>query len=395
MDSFLFTSESVCDGHPDKVADQISDAVLDACLAKDSTSSVACETCVSNGLVMILGEISTKADPDYATIIRETLKDIGYDDDKKGMDYQTVDIINKINEQSKDISQAVHKADLLSTGAGDQGIMFGYATDETADYLPFTQKLAADLTRELGRVRKEGICPWMLPDGKAQVTAEYQKAEDGSLKVLRIDTVVISIQHVEGVSQEQIEADLQAHVIKPMIPPHLLNEDVKYLLNPSGRFVIGGPEADAGLTGRKIIVDTYGGWGAHGGGAFSGKDPTKVDRSGAYMCRLVAKSLVAQGFCHRCLVQVSYAIGVAAPVSVFIDSYGSAIGGLTDQDLSEIVTRNFDLRPGAIIRDLELQKPQYRQTATYGHFGRDTSWEVVRDLTHEKKEPVNQTQSPA
>ncbi|GLD99236.1 hypothetical protein PINS_up007954 [Pythium insidiosum] len=380
--TFLFTSESVNEGHPDKLCDQISDAVLDACIAEDPNSRVACETCAKTGMVMIFGEITTKAHVQYEKVIRDTIKQIGYDDPAKGLDYKTVNVIVAIEEQSPDIAQSVDSVTDEDVGAGDQGIMFGYATDETPELMPLSHVLATKLGSRLTEVRKNGTLGWIRPDGKTQVTVEY-KEEEGRMIPQRVHTVVISTQHSEEVTNEQIAADLMKHVIQAVIPEKYLDDQTVYHLNPSGRFVIGGPHGDAGLTGRKIIIDTYGGWGAHGGGAFSGKDTTKVDRSAAYAARWVAKSLVAKGLAARVLVQLSYAIGVPYPLSIHIDSYGTVKNGLKDGDLVEIVKKNFDLRPGVIQRDLKLKRPVMQKTAAYGHFGRedeDFTWETVKDI---------------
>lgn len=384
MSTFLFTSESVNEGHPDKLCDQVSDAVLDACIREDPTSRVACETCTKTGMVMIFGEITTSANVNFEQVVRDACKDIGYDDPGKGLDYKTMSVVVALEEQSPDIAQSVDATNMEDLGAGDQGIMFGYATDETETLMPLTHELATNLGSRLTMVRNEGICPWVRPDGKTQVTVEYLQ-ENGRCIPQRVHTIVISTQHSEEVTLEQIRQDLMEHVIRPVVPPEYLDDNTVYHLNPSGRFVIGGPHGDAGLTGRKIIIDTYGGWGAHGGGAFSGKDTTKVDRSAAYACRWIAKSLVAAGLCHRVLVQLSYAIGVSYPLSVHVDSYGTGElrSGKTDTELVDIIKNNFDLRPGCIIRDLDLRRPVMKKTACYGHFGRedeDFTWEQPKEL---------------
>jgi len=387
-ESFLFTSESVNEGHPDKLCDQVSDAILDACLEQDPYSKVACETATKTGMVMVFGEITTKAKVDYEAIVRKTCRDIGFISEDVGLDADKCKVLVHIEEQSPDIGQGVHgmgTKTLEETGAGDQGHMFGYATDETEELMPLTHVLATKLGHRLTEVRKNGTCPWLRPDGKTQVTVEYKRSKDGNITPVRVHTILISTQHSPDVSNEQIHKELMEHVIKPVVPEKYLDEQTIFHLNPSGRFVIGGPHGDAGLTGRKIIIDTYGGWGAHGGGAFSGKDPTKVDRSGAYIARQAAKSVVAAGLAKRCLVQVSYAIGVAEPLSIHVDTYGTGKEGVTDLEILAAVKKAFDFRPGMISKHLDLMRGGNRfiKTAAYGHFGRedpDFTWEVVKPL---------------
>ena len=388
----LFTSESVTEGHPDKMCDQISDAVLDACLAQDPRSRVACETATKTGYVMLLGEITTTADINYDKLAREVITGIGYDRAKKGFDGATCGVLVAISQQSGDIAMGVDQAlesksgemteaEVEAIGAGDQGMMFGYACDETPMLMPTPIYLAHKLSRRLADVRKDGTLDWVRPDGKSQVSIEYQNG-----KPVRVDTALISTQHAPDISQEEIQKLIIKHVITPVLPEEMVDDKMKILVNPTGRFVTGGPLGDAGLTGRKIIVDTYGGMGRHGGGAFSGKDPTKVDRSGAYAARWVAKNIVAAGLASRCEIQVSYAIGVAHPLSVNVETFGT--GNISDEKISELVNEFFDLRPGAIIRDLNLRQPIYQKLAAYGHFGRDDldlSWENTDRAVEIKK----------
>lgn len=373
--SLMFTSESVTEGHPDKVCDQISDAVLDACLEQDPGSRVACETAAKTGFVLLLGEITTNAQINFDDLVRKVILDIGYDAGEKGLDGNTCAVLVALAKQSGDIALGVNKAleakqgemseaEIEAIGAGDQGMMFGYACDETPTLMPMPIYLAHKMARRLSEVRKDGTLPWLRPDGKTQVTVEYSY---GLPK--RIDTVLVSAQHAPDISQEEIRAALTQHVILPVLPADMVDDELKIFVNPTGRFVIGGPQGDAGVTGRKIIVDSYGGMGRHGGGAFSGKDPTKVDRSAAYAARWAAKNVVASGLASRCEIQVAYAIGVAHPLSINVETFGTGI--IPDDEIARLITNNFDLRPGAIIRDLGLRRPIYRQVASYGHFGRD------------------------
>ena len=391
MEKRLFTSESVTEGHPDKVCDAISDAILDACMEKDPMSRVACETAVSTGFVLVTGEITTNAYVDMQKIVRDTVKEIGYTKSEYGFDANTCAVFVAIDEQSADIAMGVDKAleakkgeqnDDLDTGAGDQGMMFGYATNETEEYMPYPIDLAHKLALQLTKVRKDGTLKYLRPDGKSQVSVEYDEAG----KPVRLEAVVLSTQHDEDVTQEQIHEDIKKYVFDPVLPKELVDDQTKFFINPTGRFVIGGPHGDAGLTGRKIIVDTYGGYARHGGGAFSGKDCTKVDRSAAYAARYVAKNIVAAGIADKCEIQLSYAIGVAQPTSIMVDTFGT--GKIADDKLVEIVRENFDLRPAGIIKMLDLRRPIYKQTAAYGHFGRndlDLPWEKLDKVDALKK----------
>ena len=393
MEKILFTSESVTEGHPDKICDQISDAILDALMEQDPMSRVACETAITTGLVLVMGEITTKAYVDIQKIVRDTVREIGYTRGKFGFDAENCGVITAIDEQSSDIAMGVDKAleakenkmseeELDAIGAGDQGMMFGFATNETEEYMPFAIAMAHKLTRQLTKVRKEGTLPYLRPDGKSQVTVEY----DNDGKPVRLDAVVLSTQHDPDVTQEQIHEDIKKYVFAPVLPQDMIDDETKFFINPTGRFVIGGPHGDSGLTGRKIIVDTYGGYGRHGGGAFSGKDCTKVDRSAAYAARYVAKNIVAAGLADKCEIQLSYAIGVAYPTSVRVDTFGT--GKLEDTKLVEIIRENFDLRPAGIIKMLDLRRPIYKQTAAYGHFGRndlDLPWEKLDKVEELKK----------
>ena len=393
MDKLLFTSESVTEGHPDKMCDQISDAILDALMEQDPMSRVACETATTTGLVLVMGEITTKAYVDIQKIVRDTVREIGYTRGKYGFDADTCGVITAIDEQSADIALGVDKAleakentmsedEIEAIGAGDQGMMFGYASNETPEYMPYPIQMAHKLARQLTKVRKDGTLPYLRPDGKTQVTVEYN--EEGN--PFRLDAVVLSTQHDPDVTQEQIHEDIKKYVFDPIIPENMVDADTKFFINPTGRFVIGGPHGDSGLTGRKIIVDSYGGYARHGGGAFSGKDCTKVDRSAAYAARYVAKNIVAAGLADKCEIQLSYAIGVARPTSIMVDTFGT--GKLSDEKLTETIRENFDLRPAGIIKMLDLRRPIYKQTAAYGHFGRDDldlPWEKLDKAESLKK----------
>lgn len=393
MEKLLFTSESVTEGHPDKICDQISDAVLDALLAQDPMSRVACETAITTGLVLVMGEVTTQGYVDIQKIVRDTIKEIGYDASEKGFDANTCGVIVALDEQSADIAMGVNRAleakenkmsdaEIEAIGAGDQGMMFGYATNETEEYMPYPIYLAQKLARQLTKVRKDGTLAYLRPDGKTQVTVEYDEAG----KPIHLNAVVCSTQHAADITQEQIHADIKKYVFDPILPKELVDENTNFFINPTGRFVIGGPNGDSGLTGRKIIVDTYGGYARHGGGAFSGKDCTKVDRSAAYAARYVAKNIVAAGLADKCEIQLSYAIGVAQPTSIMVDTFGT--GKIKDNELVNIIRENFDLRPAGIIKMLDLRRPIYKQTAAYGHFGRNDlnlPWERIDKVDILKK----------
>lgn len=393
MEKLLFTSESVTEGHPDKICDQVSDAILDALLAQDPMSRVACETCTNTGFVLVMGEISTKANVDYEKIVRDTVNEIGYNNIDFGFDANACEVLIRLDKQSSDIAMGVDKAlearenkmsdeEIEAIGAGDQGMMFGYATNETEEYLPYPIALAHKLARQLAAVRKNGTLPYLRPDGKTQVTVEYD--ENG--KPVHLNAVVLSTQHAPEISQEQIHQDIKKYVFDEVLPAEFVDEKTNFYINPTGRFVIGGPNGDSGLTGRKIIVDTYGGYARHGGGAFSGKDSTKVDRSAAYAARYVAKNIVAAGLADKCEIELSYAIGVAKPMSIMVDTFGT--GKISDEKIIDIIRENFDLRPAGIIQMLDLRRPIYKQTAAYGHFGRNDlnlPWEQLDKAEELKK----------
>jgi len=380
--TFLFTSESVNDGHPDKICDQIVDAVLDACIKEDEKSRVSCNCCIKSGMVFLFGEITTKARLNYEQIVRETIKEIGYDDGSKGFDYKTCNVVVAIEEQSQDISQCLDSDSIEDLGAGDQGIMFGYATNETEEMIPLSHLLALKLTAKLTSIRKDGTpsFSWLRPDAKAQVTFEYE-IEDGVVVPVRVHTIVISTQHDDKVTNKQIKSDLLEHVVKPVVDAKYIDARTIFHFNPSGRFITGGPDGDTGISGRQMNVDTYGSWVSQGSGSFSGKDMTKIERSGSYAARWIAKSLVAANLCKRVLVQVSYAIGVSTPLSLYVDTYGT--GSVSDKEMLDIINQNFDLRPGCIIRDLKLLRPIMKKTSVQGHFGR-----VDEDFTWETPKPI-------
>lgn len=378
--TFLFTSESVNDGHPDKICDQIVDAVLDACIKEDEKSRVSCNCSIKSGMVFLFGEITTKARLNYEQIVRETIKEIGYDDGSKGFDYKTCNVVVAIEEQSQDISQCLDSDSIEDLGAGDQGIMFGYATNETEEMIPLSHLLALKLTEKICSVRKDGTLSWLRPDAKAQVTFEYE-IEDGVVVPVRVHTIVISTQHDDKVTNKQIKSDLLEHVVKPVVDAKYIDAHTIFHFNSSGRFITGGPDGDTGISGRQMNVDTYGGWVSQGSGSFSGKDMTKIERSGSYAARWIAKSLVAANLCKRVLVQVSYAIGVSTPLSLYVDTYGT--GSVSDKEMLDIINQNFDLRPGCIIRDLKLLRPIMKKTSVQGHFGR-----VDEDFTWETPKPI-------
>lgn len=380
--TFLFTSESVNDGHPDKICDQIVDAILDACIKDDEKSRVSCNCCIKSGMVFLFGEITTKSRVNYEQVVRETIKEIGYDDASKGFDYKTCNVVVAIEEQSQDISQCVDRDSIEDLGAGDQGIIFGYATNETEEKIPLSHLVALQLTEKLTSVRKDGTLSWLRPDAKAQVTFEYE-LEDGVVVPVRVHSIVISTQHDDQVTNKQIRSDLLEHVVKSVVDAKYLDTRTIFHFNPSGRFITGGPDGDTGISGRQMNVDTYGGWVSQSSSSFSGKDMTKIERSGTYAARWVAKSLVAANLCKRVLVQVSYAIGISSPLSVYVDTYGTGSGSITDKEILDIINQNFDLRPGCIIRDLKLLRPVMKKTSVQGHFGRadeDFTWETPKLL---------------
>jgi S-adenosylmethionine synthetase len=380
---FLFTSEQVSDGHPDKMCDYVSDSILDALLALDPYAKVACETLIKNNTVIVAGEIMTTADINYDKVIRDALTEIGYDDEEVGFNPMTARVEIMLDKQSPEIANSVHvgKED-EDIGAGDQGLMIGYATDESPEFMPLTLVYSTRIINELRKARLTGTIPWLRPDAKSQVTLEYERDENGNIRPVHAHTILVSTQHAKDVSLEEIQTTIKEKILDHVIPKHLINEKTQYFINPSGSFVVGGPKGDCGVTGRKIIADSYGGWGGHGGGAFSGKDATKVDRSGAYAARWIAKSLVYNGYCSRCIVQVAYGIGISHPISVFVDTMGTVKNGLKDSDLSELVLKNFDLRPGMIIKNLELRRPIYKATCLMNHFmpKEDSLWEIPKIL---------------